>query len=502
MSNKSIPILISVMAIALIGIIVIQYRWIDKSLAEKQKLIDKNVMLSVSNTEQQLNDHRAMAFINDSVFNEFSFENIIELGDTQIIHQEFITDSTKKLEVKVMSSNSTEDFEESKMQIIVQNDHNHNIQINSDSLSFTHYSDELGHMESLINRMKIEVHSSKGDIRLGSTHVADILTYELSVNDLGSIQDWGIFDNQKAEYLIQPKYVSMIDYDIPLFTTDIMNPGRYDLQLRIDKDQLIWKEIWFMILLSLLFIIIISLVFSYSIRLIIKHKKISQIKSDFINNMTHEFKTPLASISLAADSLLHPNNDLNRESLEKFVGIIQQEKTKLNSQVERILEVASLNKDSLDVPLSTIDINEIIELAISNLSMLIEKENAIINFQQTADFKVRANAYHLENVLINLIENGIKYSEDPPRITVKIEEDKGKCLIQVSDEGIGMSEHQIKKAFDNFYRVQTGNLHDTKGFGLGLSYSKLIIEKMHGSISLKSMVGKGTTVTLNLNLDE
>lgn len=488
------------MVIALVGIIVIQYKWIDNSLDAKQKLIDKNVMLAVSNVEQQLNDHRAMAFISDSLLNEFNFEEIIEVGDTQIIHNGFHGDSLKKIEVKVMSSHTADEIEENETQIIVQSNTNRVVEYNSDSLSFTHFSDELGQVESLINRMKIEVHSTKGDIRLDSNHVVGLLSSELAANNLGEIKDWGIFDNQEAQYRIAPQQVTLIQYDIPLFTTDIMNPGRYDLQLRLDTDALIWREITFMIILSLIFILVISSVFAYSIRLIIKHKKISQIKSDFINNMTHEFKTPLASISLAADSLLHPNNDLNRSTVEKYVGIIKQEKTKLNQQVERILEVASLNKDALDIPVSSIHLGEAIEAAIENLALYIEKEQAEIIFEGS-ELHVMANSYHLENVIINLIENGIKYSGEKAKIEIEISEETNSCQLIVKDQGIGMSKEQITKAFDNFYRVQSGNLHDTKGFGLGLSYAKLVIEKMNGSIELKSSIGNGTEAIIKLKRD-
>lgn len=489
------------MAIALVGIIIIQYRWIDNSLEEKQKLIDKNVMLSVANVEQQLNDHRAMAFISDSILNDFSFEQIIEFNDTQLVHQEVYTDSSINVEVKVLGSHSSEHFENEETQIIIQNNADHVMQIDSDSLSFIHFSDDLGKMESLINRMKIEVHSTEGDIRLDSIHVEEILSTELAANDLGAIQDWGIFDNQEAKYIVSPQQVTLVQYDIPLFTTDLMNPGRYDLQLRLDTDDLIWKEITLMIILSLLFILIISLVFAFSIKLLIKHKKISQIKSDFINNMTHEFKTPLASISLAADSLLHPNNDLNRTSIEKYVGIIQQEKTKLNQQVERILEVASLNKDALEIPISSINLGDVIQSAISNLTLLIEKENATVSLLTETDFMVKANAYHLENVVVNLIENGIKYSGEEPKIEIELNKNTSDCGLIIRDNGIGMTSQQLAKAFDNFYRVQSGNLHDTKGFGLGLSYAKLVIEKMDGTIELKSTVNKGTEAIIKLKQD-
>ena len=308
------------MSLALIGIIVIQFLWIENTISEKQKVVDNNVKLAIENVEQQLNDHRAMTFISDSLINGFSFQEIITMGDTAIVHHEVRKDSDKQVEIKVMGAYNSIDEDviineipegTQHTEIIIKNESNQIIEFDSDidCLSFTHKADELGQMESLINRMKIEVHGGSEDIRLDSTHLSGLIIEELAANQLGELQDWGIFDQQEKRYTIHPKSPETIAYKIQLFTTDIMNPGRYELNLRIDSEKTIWSQIWMMIVLSLVFILIITLVFAYSIKLVVKHKKISAIKSDFINNMTHEFKTPLASISLAADSLLHPNTN-------------------------------------------------------------------------------------------------------------------------------------------------------------------------------------------------
>ncbi len=498
MSKRSVPILISIMSLALIGILVIQYKWIDTTITEKKKLIDNNVMLAVSNVEQQLNDHRAMTFISGSEINDFDFESITTDVDTIIRHQGFQDDSSANVEIKVMSSfHSSSDSGESH-EMIVQNNANQIIQIDSDSMNLTNWIDEIGQIESLVNRMKIEIHSGEDDLRLDSARVRDLLEKELAANELGEILDWAIYDEEEDTFIVYQQKKLKLEYNIPLFTTDVMHPGRYELRLNLNKSDLVLKEIWGMILLSFIFILIITIVFAYSIKLVIKHKKISQIKSDFINNMTHEFKTPLASISLAADSLLHPNTNVNRESLEKYVGIIQDEKTKLNSHVERILEVASLNKDALDIALNEVDTSAAIASSLSKLKLMIEKNGAQISTNLQSTSKASANIFHLENVFINLIENGIKYSQEPAQISISTKENKEYIIISIEDRGIGMDSKQLSKVFDNFYRAQTGNVHDTKGFGLGLSYSKLVIEKMGGFIHLESDLGKGTKAIIKL----
>ena len=497
------------MSLALIGIIVIQFLWIENTISEKQKVVDNNVKLAIENVEQQLNDHRAMTFISDSLINGFSFQEIITMGDTAIVHHEVRKDSDKQVEIKVMGAYNSIDEDviineipegTQHTEIIIKNESNQIIEFDSDidCLSFTHKADELGQMESLINRMKIEVHGGSEDIRLDSTHLSGLIIEELAANQLGELQDWGIFDQQEKRYTIHPKSPETIAYKIQLFTTDIMNPGRYELNLRIDSEKTIWSQIWMMIVLSLVFILIITLVFAYSIKLVVKHKKISAIKSDFINNMTHEFKTPLASISLAADSLLHPNTNTDRETLERYVKIIQSEKSKLNNQVERILEVASLKQDSLEIPLSDQGLDTCIQDSLEQLTLLIEKSKAEIHIENKDSLRVKGNNFHLCHVFTNLIENGIKYSVDQPVIEISTYSQNGEVFIKIKDHGIGMDSGQIKKAFDNFYRAQTGNIHDTKGFGLGLSYSKLVIEKMGGTIEIESKKNLGTTVIIKL----
>src|SRR5690606_20583420 len=213
-------------------------------------------------------------------------------------------------------------------------------------------------------------------------------------------------------------------------------------------------------------------------------------------NMTHEFRTPLASISFAADSLIHPNTPLNKASVEKYVAIIQAEKTKLNAQVERILEVAAVTNEPVHIPLDKLEVNDIVRHACTHFQLQEEKELVTIDFQETGSFEAPANRTHLEGVIINLIDNGIKYSKG--KATIQIRTDQQKGLIQITDQGIGMDHKQLTKVFDHFYRAQTGNVHDTKGFGLGLSYCKQVMLKMNGDIQLESKTGQGTTAIIKL----
>lgn len=497
MQKRTIPILIILMSISMLGIIAIQYRWINNAVDEKQALIDNNLYQAVSDVEQQLTDHRSIKFLGDTLLHEIGIMDLISpLTEHQEVYrnleiQDEFQDSSIKMEIQVMSSNDSQSSNSHKRHI--EHHFEQKIEMEEDSLSFVFIEEELSHISSMINRIKLEVHADGEDHRMDSAHIENLLSEELATKGLGELENWGIWDNHTEAFVIQPQQAEH-EYAIPLFTTDVLNPGRYDLRISLNKSNIIWNEIWPMILLSLVFILIISVVFAYSIKLIIKHKKISQIKSDFINNMTHEFKTPLASISLAADSLLHPNADVNKETLQKYVAIIQAEKNKLNSQVERILEVAALNKDAVDIQLENVDVAAVLQKAINNFQLQIEQNMLTIEAGNADGMTIKANTFHLENVLVNLIDNSIKYSDD--KAVVKISVDKTANSIQIKDEGIGMSPQQLEKVFDNFYRAQSGDLHATKGFGLGLSYSKLVIEKMGGEITLDSKPEQGTTATI------
>lgn len=493
MQRRTIPILILLMSISMVGIIAIQYRWINNAIAEKQELIDNNLYQAVTDVEQQLTDHRAINFLGDSLLHEIGVVDLMNLGGAlpnMEISDEF-ADSTIKMEIQVMSSDDAHHWEGDDHTVTHQ--YERKIETDNDSLSYVFIQEELGHISSIINRIKLEVQEDGGDHRLDSAHVERLLAEEISTKGLGDLKTWGIWDNHKETFVVQPSENEQ-EYSIPLFTTDVLNPGRYDLRISLNKSNIIWKEIWPMILLSLVFILIISTVFAYSIKLVIKHKKISQIKSDFINNMTHEFKTPLASISLAADSLLHPNTEINQEVLQKYVAIIQAEKNKLNSHVERILEVAALNKDAVEIKLEQVNVGTILQKAINNFQLQIEQNMLSIDSESVDDMLVTANAFHLENVLVNLIDNSIKYSDDPAEVSIKV--DRLNNSISVSDKGIGMNTRQLEKVFDNFYRAQSGDLHATKGFGLGLSYCKLVVDQMGGEISLDSKPDQGTSATI------
>jgi two-component system phosphate regulon sensor histidine kinase PhoR len=363
--------------------------------------------------------------------------------------------------------------------------------------------DELMRLEevrTVFDNIRFETNPISGDFRLDSTRIHELLQKEFRSFKLDSAINWGVYDAAKNQFSIQPKEKVAFNYEVPLFKNDVIQPGRYILKLElVNNASMIWVDIRLMVFLSVIFILIILSVFVIALRLIIKHKKISQIKSDFINNMTHEFKTPLASISLAADSIIHPNVASDQSRIKEYVSIIQQEKTKLNQNVERILEVASLEKDAITFPEELINLTELIQQTVQNLQLVLQNKGGSISVLLTDSPQIRGSAFHLSQALSNILENSIKYSSKKPEIKISLTQQETRTEIKITDHGIGMTSDQLAKVFDSFYRAEAGNIHNTKGFGLGLTYSKFVIEKMGGKIEINSSLNKGTSVLVHFS---
>ncbi len=243
-----------------------------------------------------------------------------------------------------------------------------------------------------------------------------------------------------------------------------------------------------------LIVAFIVVFFGFAIGVILRQKRMSEIKNDFINNMTHELKTPISTIGLSSEMLLRGDFSTEPEKVQKYAGMIYKENKRLQNQVERVLNVAKLDKDKLVLRKENLDIHEILEEVKDNFEFNQSTHGGKIQLELKAEISnIHADPVHISNVVYNLIDNAVKYCETEPDIYVKTFNDKKGIAISFVDNGIGMKREDIKMIFDKFYRVPTGNLHNVKGFGLGLYYVKLIIDEHKGSIDVKSAVGKGTT---------
>ena len=229
----------------------------------------------------------------------------------------------------------------------------------------------------------------------------------------------------------------------------------------------------------------------------LKQKKLSIIKNDFISNMTHEFKTPISTISLASEMLADKSIIQSPEKQDRYITMIREENTRLSVLVESILQTSILDKGEFKLKLSEVDVHEIINNAINNTQLLIGK-GAVNTFLNANNFKLQADPVHLTNIVFNLIDNAIKYSKEIPEITISTTNTAEGIMIQVKDKGIGISKENQRKIFDKFFRVPKGNVHNVKGFGLGLSYVKTMIDAHKGTIKAESTPGKGSSFIVTI----
>lgn len=261
---------------------------------------------------------------------------------------------------------------------------------------------------------------------------------------------------------------------------------------------IIWKQMFWMLLAAIVFTGVIFTAFFITIRALLNQKKLSEIKSDFINNMTHEFKTPLATISLAVDALKNEKVINDRTKMDYFSGIIKDENKRMNKQVETILQAALLDKQEVQLNLKPLHAHDLIQAAINNISLPLKEKNGVLELHLNAtNDLVIADDVHFTNIINNLLDNAVKYSKDNLKIKVSTCNVHQLLRIKIEDNGIGMNKETAARVFEKFYRAHTGNIHNVKGFGLGLSYVKTIVDAHHGKIKVESAPGKGSCFTLD-----
>lgn len=267
------------------------------------------------------------------------------------------------------------------------------------------------------------------------------------------------------------------------------------------QQRLIWKEMTWFILGAVLFTLIITTAFFITIRTLLKQKKLSEIKSDFINNMTHEFKTPLATISLAVDALKNEKVSGDPEKTRYFTGIIKEENKRMNKQVETILQAALLDKQEVQLKLKRMDAHDLISSALNNIQLQVEEKNGKLEVDMGAESDIiLADEVHFTNLINNLLDNAVKYSKDHLHIKLSTRNAGNTLKIKIEDNGIGMSKETLNRIFEKFYRAHTGNVHNVKGFGLGLSYVKTMVDAHGGTIKAESVLGKGSSFTITIPL--
>ena len=329
-----------------------------------------------------------------------------------------------------------------------------------------------------------------------------LLKYEVKMKGIEIPFEYGISSLENPSYL---HYASSMKYKVSglksdkdtysvnLFPNDYSNSESYLRVYFPNQDRYIIRNIWMMYATSLLLILVVLGCFYVAVSTIVKQKQLADIKNDFINNMTHEFKTPISTISLATQMLGDELVTASPSMFKRYLGIIRDENKRLGSQVEKVLQTAQMERGEVRLNLGMVNVHQIIERVLENISPQIELRDGIIDIDlQAENSEIQADEVHLTNIIFNLLDNANKYSPGKPIIKITTENTEKGLSIKVSDQGIGMTKESIKQIFEKFYRVPTGNVHDVKGFGLGLSYVKKMVEEHQGRINVVSKLGEGS----------
>ena len=528
MNKRIFVLLLVLMSVSLIGIIFIQYFFILKNYEEnnKQFSINVNYVLEETTSDVERNEFRKyVRKFRDLIANEA----LVDV-DTLSIQNLIIIDENPEKRETIIYKNGV--IEENLIIPKTKSYYDDIIDVISEreNISIKRLSNQRE--EKVFSNRRIEDNLSPEQflLKVGKISKSKEVLFESAYNDISKRNpiEERIGDINKFEKIIERNLERMninLDFEYAIFDQDSItkiSSEKFDLSNQsytslIFKDEndlsnyslkvafpgrtpFLLGSLVSVIITSIIFTSIIIIAYVTTILLLLRQRQISQIKTDFINNMTHEFKTPIATINLALSAIKNPKTIINKDKVKKYLQMIYDENNRMHDQVENVLMISHLERNQLNIEKTKQDINEIIDLAISHVSLIVENNNGNIITEKDADNSmVIGNETHLINVMVNILDNAIKYNDNSPEIFIKTLNIGSRVLIEIKDNGIGMSKAVQSKIFEKFYRKQTGDLHDVKGHGLGLAYVKKIIAFHNGNITVDSSVGKGSKFTIQLS---
>ena len=485
----------------MIWLIVVQGRWIKNALIVKEQEFTHSVNKSLYRVVNKIEERETVlqitketiSFSTDSTdlpgSNLFYQKGIkaINRSDTFENNVLIITDDS------ILKKNSKQDSLKA-LQTYSKDEFKQNIVNKLDQKSIF--------VENIINKLiRKEINIEE---RLSKDYLDKLLEQSFSLNGIDLPYEFAVKDTGDVYFLkttgFDLNFVKKT-YETILFPNDILSSTNY-LVVYFTKDKsYIRGEMPQPIITSIILTIIISLTFSLTIFIIYRQRKLSELKNDFISNMTHELKTPVATISLATQMLSDSNIEINKDSVAGVLNIIEDESKRLSFQIEKVLQTSLFEKGRIHMKNEPLNLNSLIETSVVNMKLRVEdKKGRIIKNMNANNPIVSADEMHLTNVFFNLLDNAVKYSREniPPQIIITTKDFKNGIQITVADNGIGITAEHRKRVFNKFYRVQSGDVHNVKGFGLGLNYVKRVIEAHNGKITAENNINNGTVFKIFL----
>jgi len=362
-------------------------------------------------------------------------------------------------------------------------------------------------ISKLIKPLSVVDHFSQKDIyeklrvSLNKQELKDIDFDFAVVNEMGEFEmQSGAFQKNYADEINNERFFVPI---IPGNSPDFTSTDTFEHLIIVipNFQKQVWNSLRWIVFIAAVFLLVIIAAFYITVKTMLNQKKLSEIKSDFINNMTHEFKTPLATISLAIDAIRNEKVQKDIEKMNYFSGIVKEENKRMNKHVETILQAALMEKQELKLNIETLHGNDVMQNVLENYRLQLDEKKGKSELKLLAENDlVDVDEVHFTNLISNLIDNAIKYSKDNLLIKISTQNNNKYFILTVEDNGIGMSKESVKRIFEKFYRAHTGNVHNVKGFGLGMSYVKTVVDAHKGIIKVDSTLGKGTIFTVQIPL--
>ncbi len=478
MNSFNFKYIIILIGLSSLGIILFQINWLNESYSITEKNFNESAFQSLKNVKNALKNYRAS-------------KNISIEDDSKTAYSYESKDSLFLLKFYSLPTLGS---------VYKYDDQFYN--------TMDAYRDEFlrkRNKKSSLKEFVFIIHGKRDTLSVNDykeINVDSILNKNLSKSDIKLKHTFGFKDkkSKKWNYIGGEVLKDTLVLEKSKYILDTVEEENLHLVF-YDKKQFLYKSLSFNIILSTLLVLIILFSFWYALKIILKQKRLSQIKTDFINNITHEFKTPLASISMAAATIEEPEIIKNENVVRQFTKVIKEENSRMNKQVEMILKMAQNDNLISKLDKSEVDINTIIKTITVNNSIRVEKKGGNINYHyNTKKALVIADELHIYQAINNLVDNAIKYSYNNIDIVISSKNENGYLIIEVTDKGIGIKREDENRVFDKFYRVSTKNLHNVKGFGLGLNYVKQTAEAHGGYITLKRNT-IGTTFSLHLPIN-
>ncbi len=528
MNRRKFTGLIIMMLLSIVGIIWVQIVWITNAVEVQNDVFNNRVSQSLIHAANSIETSRQMNFFNNFMpsdpFSGIDSQDISGLQGIGSPGNKFSISITKE---SVIGNSDSSKVTTTNKSYIITKDNN----LISDSVTYISSPDKTGKINMLRNGDGINPNSSA--LYVKQNEFMDWLKKRsnefqyMSARMISEIYQWEKtleIDPGEVDYTLRQNlaYTKIhTPYEFAVIKNGVVQEGTFNkshkndflkskYQIELFPDNLIRENLLLSVVFpertnyvlgsmvgilggSLLFSLFILATFALSLYFLIRQKKISEMKSDFINNMTHEFKTPIATINLAADTIVNSRVINDETSIRHFIGMIKKENNRMNKKVETILQIASLDKKEIEFRFENVSIHTIIERAVDTIEIQVHQRNGKILLNLSAeDPHILGDSEHLSNLVNNLLDNAIKYSPESPFITIGTKNCEDGLIMSVEDNGIGMTKAVQSKIFERFYRQSSGNVHDVKGFGLGLNYARSIIEAHKGTITVLSEPGKGS----------